>query len=69
MDRNADRYTLVPPKALEEFITIFQEEFGKKLTDKEALPKALAVLELFKIFIGNENTKKLDLSEFKSNHK
>lgn len=43
-------FALLPQEALIEFKQIYKEEFGVELPDEEAVKKALAVLNIFKVF-------------------
>ena len=40
---------MLPKKAIDEFKTIYQKEFGIELDEKEAIQKANELIELFKV--------------------
>lgn len=50
MEQLKPNYALLPHEALIEFKKIFKDEFGIELTDEEATEKAIAVLNIVKVF-------------------
>lgn len=43
-------FALLPQEALIEFKQIYKEEFGVELSDEQATIKAIAILNIFKVF-------------------
>jgi hypothetical protein len=39
----------LPKKAIEEFKQIYLEEYGEKLSEKDAIEKAIKLINLFKV--------------------
>ncbi len=46
---------MLSQKALQEFKNIYQEKFGKELSEKDTLDKALRVLNLYKAVYSSDN--------------
>ncbi len=51
-------------KALKEFKEIYQKNFGKELSEKDALDKALKILNLYKAVYGsNKSSKRSNINQ------
>ncbi len=46
---------MLPQKAIREFKEIYRKKFREELTEKDALDKALRILNLYKTVYGSDN--------------
>ncbi len=55
---------MLPEKALKEFKEIYQKNFGKELSEKDALDKALKILNLYKAVYGpSRSSQRSDINQ------
>ncbi len=59
---------MVSEKALEEFREIYRKKFGKELSEKDALDKALRLLNLYKAVYGpTKSSKRSNINQSNKN--
>ncbi len=46
---------MIPQEAIREFKEIYRKKFGEEITEKDALDKALRILNLYKTVYGSDN--------------
>ncbi len=54
---------MLPEKAIKEFKEIYRKEFGKELSEKDALDKSLRIFNLYKAVYGSNKSQRSNTNQ------